>query len=98
MPRKRIDYNKVERLYKDGLSDQEIADQAGCSKISITKWRSKNRLDPNKSLLGQDIEFLHKRGNSDKCIAYVLETSVAYVKRFRKKYSLKENPDDGIFK
>ena len=38
----------VQKLYKQGMNDREIGEEAVCSGCVVWKWRKKNKLPPNK--------------------------------------------------
>lgn len=40
----RINYYEVERLYRKGLNDREIAEKMKCSAPAVTKWRERESL------------------------------------------------------
>lgn len=42
----RINYYEVERLYRTGLNDREIAAKMKCSLPAVTAWRGRQRLPP----------------------------------------------------
>lgn len=43
---------RIMRLYKQGLTDQEICAKIKCTREAITIWRNKRKLPPNKSVSG----------------------------------------------
>lgn len=43
-----IDFELVQKLYKQGMNDREIGEEAECSGCVVWKWRKKNKLPPNK--------------------------------------------------
>ena len=45
--RRRLDYEMLQRLYDDGLSDAEIAKAAGCGKSGVSSWRYREGLPGN---------------------------------------------------
>jgi transposase len=45
--RVRLDYERVEELYRHGLNDRQIAEKLECGIETIRKWRYKHELLPN---------------------------------------------------
>ena len=45
--RRRVDYEKVKTLYKEGKTDKEIAELAGCSLSTVSNWRRLQGRKPN---------------------------------------------------
>ena len=41
---KRVDYDRILTLWRDGASDMEIARAVRCSEAAVAVWRKKNRL------------------------------------------------------
>ena len=50
--RRRLDYDTLQRLYDDGLSDAEIAAAAGCAKSGVASWRYREGLPGNYGRVG----------------------------------------------
>lgn len=48
LPRQRTSSAKMEALYRQGLTDQEIAGKAGCVVSTVRSWRIKQNLPTNK--------------------------------------------------
>lgn len=101
----KIDYIKVDKLYKENLSDGKIAKEIGCSKRAITVWRNKNMLPPN---MRKTIEIhnswskeifidLYNKGYVDIEIAKVLKVSEKTINAYRRKINLPSNQSHNIF-
>lgn len=47
VPRARLDSDKMEELYRKGLTDKELAAAMGCTAGGVSGWRSRRGLPPN---------------------------------------------------
>jgi len=88
--------NKRLELYKQGLSDGEIAKKLGISQSTIADWRKARGLKPNippitkKTTHKQKLE-LYNMGFTDTEIAKILNLNPSYVSAWRRKNNLKPN-------
>jgi uncharacterized protein YjcR len=53
-PKIKINYDKVQELYDEGLIDAEIAEKQNCSSRWIFEWRRRNKLPPNSRIHPSD--------------------------------------------
>lgn len=91
MPKKVVDYDLVQTLYKQGLTDLQISIKAKCASITVVGWRRKNNLKPNKSMVKRkgnidyaEVERLYNEGKTDVEIAEILDCSPSTIKSWRK--------------
>lgn len=87
-------------LYKEGLSDREIAEQLNVFRKTVGKYRNSLGLKPNKKKI---IEYLHiekdiKNGLSDIQIAAKYNISSSGVSNYRKCKNIKSNIRDRVSK
>lgn len=90
----RKDIDRME-LYKQGLSDYEIASIVGVSQSTICNWRKKRNLPSNKTLRDNEghkekLE-LYNKGYKDEEIADKLNLTLQAIRDWRKKYKLDKN-------
>lgn len=83
------------RLYNQGFSDKEIAEQCGLEEYSITRWRWTNHY-PNKNRVNgicdrEKLVELHRKGFTDSEIAKELKCKDSTVQDARCKLGLKPN-------
>jgi hypothetical protein len=93
--RRPVDYEKVERLWKEGKTDSEIAKAARCGAQTIAKWRSRNGLEANRKIeIKIDYEKMQKlydEGLNDTRIAAQLGCSNASVYIWRRERGLRSH-------
>lgn len=46
-PRKRLDQERAQEMYGQGMNDHEIADRLGVSSSAVYHWRYRNNLPPH---------------------------------------------------
>lgn len=87
------------KLYRQGLSDYEIAKTIGISPQSIQTWRKRNNLSPNGKKLSKDKEKqrhkLYQQGLDDSQIAEIVGITREGIKCWRKKNNLSPNKKSG---
>lgn len=106
-PRRRkgwVDREKLAELYKQGLTDREISEQAKCGIATVTRWRNSAQLPSNKkkktppkpkrkkpTVDKEKIAELYAQGHKDEDIAKMAGCSWASVNRWRKANGLPSN-------
>ena len=108
LPRPKDDWDRQEalRLWRDGYSDVEIAKKLGVTPKVIHYWRSKTKLEPNKSstsrggegaeqsfraIADEEAMQLYEEGWPDSEMAMYFGVSAYAVANWRRKYNLKSN-------
>lgn len=91
----KYDWSLGRRLYKEGASDQEIADALGCEKKTVQQWRGRYHLPAKKQIrfdwnLGRK---LYNAGALDREIAEVLGCAYKTVVWWRCRNHLPSNAD-----
>ena len=96
----KIDHDKVQNLYDEGLTDLEISMEVGCVPATITTWRTRKGLKPNRSSTrrGKKIDYLemerlYNEGKNDIEIAKILECSPSSVYFWRKQNDATSNEE-----
>ena len=84
------------KLYKHGLNDREMGEKLGLTSESISYWRKKNDLPPNRlyrSTQEKQEEFLelYKKGLNDREIAQKMDLTPPSIRHWRKKNDLPPN-------
>lgn len=100
----KIDYVKVEELYKKGFSDYKIGKILGCNKSNIRRWRLKNNLKSNfksskeihDSWSHEDFIKFYNQGLTDRVIGEKLGVSENSINSYRLKLKLKSNQSHDI--
>ena len=94
----KIDLDKLQVLYNQGLSDSKIAEQLGCSRRSIARRRNKLGLPVNfwQSEVRRNPEIVKQmiaNGKSSSEISKLLNVSVATIGKFKKENNLRGTYD-----
>ena len=87
-----VDHDKRLELYRQGLTDREIAERLNYSRSTIRGWRERNGLPMNRATESEVAEIL--RNNPDftiKKICKMTNRSEAFVRMVAKKNELKTN-------
>ncbi len=87
-----VDHDKRLELYRQGLTDREIAERLNYSRSTIRGWRGRNGLPMNRATESEVAEIL--RNNPDftiKKICKMTNRSEAFVRMVAKKNELKTN-------
>ena len=93
----KLDDPRVFEMYKNGATDQEIADVAGVSKWTVRDWREKKHLVVNdgrraKAKIDEKkAGELHQAGKVDREIAEQLGVNISSVAAWRRRRGLEAN-------
>ena len=101
-----VDRDRLAELYKQGLTDREIAEQTPCGIATVVRWRVRGELPPNKKARNpktekkrgpkivvdrEKIAALYAQGLTDREILEQAGCSWASVSRWRKSQGLPPN-------
>lgn len=88
--RRKVNVEKVITLWREGLTDKEIAERLAVNPSTISYWRKKLKLPPNKKVLinREQLEELAEKGYSLRRIANELNYDVNTVKKYLDKYGI----------
>jgi orotate phosphoribosyltransferase-like protein len=86
---------KLLELYRQGLTDKEIADELGVKppavRYRLQKLGLKNNCHEEKPTTPQQVKILHSLGVTSVGIALILQTNVQIVSEVLKQLGLKDN-------
>ena len=86
------DEDRLMELYKEGLSDRNVAETLGLKEFQVLRWRQERDLPSNYSLHRLDknrARELYEEGKSDREIAEILGVAPNTICQWRKKEKLK---------
>ena len=86
------DEDRLMALYKEGLSDRNVAETLGLKEFQVLRWRQERDLPSNYSLHRLDknrARELYEEGKSDREIAEILGVAPNTICQWRKKEKLK---------
>jgi uncharacterized protein YjcR len=89
----KAEHDKRLKLYKQGLTDEEIAVELGTAATTISKWRNLNGLPVHKKhkLKFQLRTQLYKAGYTDGTIAYKCGVTSSAIAKWRQYHGLRAN-------
>ena len=91
------DEDRLMELYKEGLSDRNVAETLGLKEFQVLRWRQERDLPSNYSLHRLDknrARELYEEGKSDREIAEILGVAPNTICQWRKKEKLKAKSQD----
>ena len=86
------DEDRLMELYREGLSDRNVAETLGLKEFQVLRWRQERDLPSNYSLHRMDknrARELYEEGKSDREIAEILGVAPNTICQWRKKEKLK---------